>query len=56
MGTSEPIGPWEFRVGYGPHTVTVHNRATIKGLIYLYYEYYPTVTEWGPYPSLGFRE
>ena len=33
-----------------PHTVTVYNRATIKGLLYLYYEYYPTVTEWGPYP------
>ena len=40
-------------IGYGPHTVTVYNRATIKGLIYLYYEYYPTVTEWGPYPSFA---
>ena len=36
---------------YCPHTVTVYNRATIKVLIYLYYEYYPTVTEWGQYPT-----
>ena len=35
---------------YCPHTVTVYNRATIKVLIYLYYEYYATVTEWGQYP------
>ena len=27
-----------------PHTVTVYNRATIKVVICLYYEYYPTVT------------
>ena len=38
-------------LGYCPHTVTVYNRATIKGLIYLYYEYYPTVTEWGHHPK-----
>ena len=37
---------------YCPHTVTVYNRATIKGLIYLYYECYSTVTEWGQYPTL----
>ena len=40
-------------LGYCPHTVTVHNRATIKVLIYLYYEYNPTVTEWGQYPNAG---
>ena len=39
-------------VGYCPHTVTVYNRATIKVLIYLYYEYYPTVTEWGHVPKV----
>ena len=32
-------------------TATVYNRATIKGLIYLYYKDYSTVTEWGQYPS-----
>ena len=43
--------------GYCPHTVTVYNRATIKGLIYPYYEYYSTVTEWGQYPTHnGIRE
>ena len=45
-----------FRVlgfGYCPHTVTVYNRATFEGLIYIYiyiysyYEYYSTVTESG---------
>ena len=36
--------------GYCPPTVTVYNWATIKVLIYLYFEYYPTVTEWGQYP------
>ena len=40
-------------VGYCPHTVTVYNRATIKVLMYLYYEYYSTVTEWGQYPKIG---
>ena len=50
-----------YPLGTAPHTVTVYNRATIKVLIYLYYEYYPTVTEWGQYPTLldlrvwGFR-
>ena len=34
-----------------PHTVTVYNRATIKVLIYPYYEYWPTVTERGQYPN-----
>ena len=38
-------------VGYCPHTVTVYNRATIKVLIYLYYEYYSTVAECGQYPA-----
>ena len=38
-------------LGHCPHTVTVYNRATIKLLIYLDYEYYSTVTEWGQYPS-----
>ena len=33
-----------------PYTVTVYNRAIIQGLIYPYYEYDPTVTEWGRYP------
>ena len=37
-------------VGVG-RTVTVYNRATIKGLIYPYDEYYPAVTEWGQYPT-----
>ena len=36
----------DVKLGTAPHTVTVYNRATIKVLIYLYYEYYPTVTEW----------
>ena len=39
--------------GYCPPTVTVYNWATIKVLIYLYFEYYPTVTEWGQYPRFG---
>ena len=30
--------------------MTVYNRATIKGLIYLFYEYYSTATEWGQNP------
>ena len=38
-------------VGYCPHTVIVYNRATIKVLIYLYYEYDSTITEWGQYPT-----
>ena len=38
-------------LGYCPHTVTVYKKATIKGLIYPYYDYYSTVTEWGQYPS-----
>ena len=48
-------------IGYCPHTVTVYNRASIEGLIYLYYEYYPTVTECGAVSKvckgsgLGFR-
>ena len=37
-------------LGTAPHTVRVYNSATIKGLIYPYYEYYSTVTEWGRYP------
>ena len=46
------------QVGFCPHTVTVYNRATIKGLIYPYYEYYSTVTGWGAVskPGLRFRE
>ena len=41
-----------FRLGTAPiHTVTVYNRAAIKVLIYRYYEYYPTVTDLGQYPS-----
>ena len=40
-------------LGIAPHTVTVYNRATNKVLIYLYYEYYPKVTEWGQYPTLN---
>ena len=39
-------------IRYCPHTVTVYNRATIKVLTYLYYEYYPTVTEWGQYQKV----
>ena len=41
------------RVRYCPHTVTVYNGATIKGLgglIYLYYEYC-SVTGWAQYPD-----
>ena len=46
------LSPWcGLYIGYCPHTVTVYNRATIKGLIYPYYEYYSTVTEWVQYPS-----
>ena len=41
-------------LGTAPHTATVYNRATIKLLIYLYYEYYPTVTEWGQYPNSSY--
>ena len=44
-------------LGTAPNTVTVYNRATIKGLIYPYYKDYSTVTEWGavpkPQPSTG---
>ncbi|CAE7384645.1 unnamed protein product [Symbiodinium sp. CCMP2592] len=36
-------------LGYGPDTVRVKNGATVKVQIYLYYEYYSTITEWGPY-------
>ena len=41
-----------FRIHYGycPHPVTVHIRGPIKGYIYPYYNYYPTVTEGGQYP------
>ena len=28
------------------------NGAALKGLIYPYYEYYSTVTEWGQHPAL----
>ena len=38
-------------LGYCPHTVTVYNRATIMGLVYPYYEYCSTVTEWGQCPA-----
>ena len=37
-------------LGTAPHTVTVDIRATIKGLIYPYYQYYSTVAEWRQYP------
>ena len=42
--------------GYCPHTVTVYNRATTKVLIYLYYEDYPTLTEWGAVPNPYFYQ
>ena len=38
-----------FRLGTDPHTVTVYNRTTSKVLIYLYYDGYSTVSEWGQY-------
>ena len=38
-------------LGTAPNTVTVYNRATIKGLIYPYYKDNSTVTEWGQYPN-----
>ena len=41
------------RVGYCPYPVTVYVRGPIKGYISPYYSYYPAVTEWGQYPSLG---
>ena len=42
-------------LGTAPHAVTVYNyRATSKVLMYPYYEDYPTVAEWGQYPSSGF--
>ena len=44
-------GIW-MRAGYCPHTVTAYNRATIKGLIYPYYEDNSGVAEWGQYPRL----
>ena len=34
-------------LGYCPHTVTVYNRATIEGLIYLYSEYYQLLLSGG---------
>ena len=38
--------------GAAPNTVTVYNRATVRGIIYPHYEYYSTVTEWGgQYPT-----
>ena len=43
-------GRWLLDIGYCPHTAPVYNRATITVLLYVYYEYYPTVTEWGQYP------
>ena len=50
MGSLSKADPRKAYFGYCPHTVTVYNKATIKVLIYLYYEYCPTVTEWGQYP------
>ena len=46
-----PPVPNEDNLGTASHTVTVDNRATIKVLIYPYYEYDPTVTEWGQCPK-----
>ena len=42
--------PGNVSLGTAPLTATVYNRATIKVRIYLYYEYYPTLTEWGQDP------
>ena len=36
-----------------PPPVTVYIRGPIKGYIYPYYNYYPTVSEGGQYPTLG---
>ena len=41
-----------FKFWYCPHPVTVYTRGHIKGYIKLYYTCYPTITEWGQYPSL----
>ena len=38
------LGIW---FGYCPHPVTVYIRGPIKGYIYPYYNYCPTVTEGG---------
>ena len=43
---------FHLNLGYCPGTVTVYN-STMKGVIYPYYEYYSTVTEWGQYPTYG---
>ena len=40
-------------VGYCPHTVTVYNRASAKGLRHLYQKHYSTVTEWKQYPRFS---
>ena len=54
--TTAPLPTHEaYNLGTAPHTVTVCNRATIKVLIYLYYEYYPADTEWGQYPTYNPR-
>ena len=42
-------------VGYCPHTATVYSRVTVKGLLCPFSEYFPTVTEWGQYPSYAVR-
>ena len=49
--TPDCLDPSTEPLRYCPHTVTVYNRATIKGLMYLYYEYHSTVTERGQYPK-----
>ena len=38
------------RLGYSPHSVTVYIRGPMKGYIYPYSTYYPTVAEGGQYP------
>ena len=49
FGSSGLIRERNLPIGCCPHTIAVYDKAAIKVLIYPYYQYYPTVTEWGQY-------
>ena len=50
-GLRSKLSPKELYFGYCPHPVTVYIRGPSKDYIYIYYNYYPTVTEGGQYLS-----
>ena len=45
------LKPSTMHLGYCLSPVTVYIKGPIKGYIYPYYYYYPTVTEWGQDPT-----